>query len=197
MAKQCTNCSSQIPESAQFCVECGQPAEQQIAIGPTERLDEQAEVVACNQCGGINPSYAAFCMQCGSALKESQQVLVPLRPPSPSDPETSLSPPTWSPQFSGMNPTILHGILIGVFFLGLAFIARFGLWWPGIMVLIGCLTLAWSVMNGQPREGIQGAVWLLGIAFIAAFNLWWPGILVLVGLSVIINTVLKSSSRGC
>ena len=197
MAKQCTKCGSDIPESAQFCIECGQPVTEKVATGPTERLDERAEVVACNKCGAINPSYAAFCMQCGSALKESEQMLVPLQSPSSSDQsETSLSPPTWSPQFGGMNPNVLHGILVGVFFIGLAFIARFGLWWPGILVLIGGLTLVWSAMNGQLREGAQGAIWLVGIAFIAAFGLWWPGILVLVGLSVIINTVLRSSSRG-
>lgn len=197
MAKQCTTCGSDIPESAQFCIECGHPIEEKVATGPTERLDERAEVIACNKCGSINPSYAAFCMQCGNALTGSEQTLVPLQSPYPSNqPETSLSPPSQIPQFGGINPTILQGILVGVFFIGLAFIARFNLWWPGMMVLVGGLALVWSAVNGYLREGIHGAIWLLGLAFIAAFNLWWPGILVLVGLSVIINSVLKSSSRG-
>ncbi|MEM8535033.1 MAG: zinc ribbon domain-containing protein [Chloroflexota bacterium] len=197
MAKQCSNCRSDIPESAQFCIECGQSVAEKAATGPTERLDERAEVVACNTCGGINPAYAGFCMQCGNALTGSEQMLAPLQSRTPSDQsETSLAPPTQLPQFGGMNPNILQGILAGVFLIGLAFIARFGLWWPGILVLIGSLILVWSAMNGQLREGMQGAIWLLGIAFIAAFGLWWPGILVLVGLSVIINTVLKSNSQG-
>ena len=47
----CPACSTENPEVAKFCVQCGAPL-----------------AAACPSCGAIGPPGARFCMECGSAL---------------------------------------------------------------------------------------------------------------------------------
>ncbi len=54
---RCSNCKSENPEKAKFCIECGGPLQNR-----------------CSSCGNENPPQAKFCAECGSPLtRQSQQ----------------------------------------------------------------------------------------------------------------------------
>jgi hypothetical protein len=94
------------------------------------------------------------------------------------------------------NRWLLNVIPAVLFFIGLAVLARFGWWWPGIMVLIGTVSLLGSAINGQLWAGVQSALWMFGIAVIARFNWWWPGMFILVALSAILGSLARPGRRG-
>jgi hypothetical protein len=90
---------------------------------------------------------------------------------------------------------LLNLLPLGIFFIGLAILARSGWWWPGIMVLLGTVSLIGSALKGQIWAGVQSALWMFGIAIIARFNWWWPGMFILVGLSAILGAIVRPGRR--
>jgi hypothetical protein len=88
------------------------------------------------------------------------------------------------------NPLAWGGISAGLFLIGLAVLAITDWWWPGILVLVGTISLVGAILNNRLWMGLQGVLWMFGIAVIATFDWWWPGMLILAGLSVIAGAVL-------
>ena len=60
---RCQNCSTENPEGAKFCIQCG---------NPFQRL--------CQKCGFGNPSEARFCAQCGAPLETTALPRAPAEP---------------------------------------------------------------------------------------------------------------------
>ena len=194
MTERCTNCDAIIPEGGTFCIECGRPANQP-ATGATERLPEYAGGPRCAFCGTRNPPGAIFCVSCGQGLTARPVAEPPASalPPTPAPASLSNRPVSVpGARWGGLAQGPWAGITGGLFLIGLAVIAAFNWWWPGILVLVGLTAFVGSVASGKPRAGSIGGFWLIGLAVIAAFNWWWPGILVLVGLSAILGSVMRS-----
>ena len=200
-ALRCPNCDAPIPEGGHFCIECGQQIVQ-AATGATQRLPEAAGGPVCAACGTRNPPGAQFCVMCGRPLDvrptadapapqpmPTAASAAPITPAAPAVPATPMAVPM--PGRSTRSPAAWGGISGGLFLIGLALIALTNWWWPGILVLVGVVSLVSSLMAGRPWMGLQGALWLFGIAIIAQFDWWWPGILVLVGISVILGSVWR------
>ena len=195
---RCTNCDAEIPEGGQFCIECGTPAvAATAATGATERLPEYSGGPVCVACGTRNPAGADFCVMCGRSLA-GRPVAEPPPNPLPSAPPAApiaprpASPPMLQPRPNQSPMRFWGGVSGGMFLIGLAFLAVFNWWWPGILVLLGLTSLIGSMAAGRSFwVGLQGAFWLLGIAVLAAFDWWWPGILVLAGLSAILGAIFR------
>ena len=198
MTQRCSNCDTVLPEGGAFCIECGAPVPQ-ATTGPTQRLPEHAGGPRCDACGTRNPPGAAFCVSCGRALAGQPVADPPASPlpPAPAPAPMAYAPPAppapvAPPRRRGPDAARWGGITGGLFLIGLAVIALFNWWWPGILVLVGLTAFVGSLAGGQARGGIIGAIFMLGLAVIAAFNWWWPGILMLVGLTAILGSVLRS-----
>ena len=58
----CSNCASDLPEGAQFCLKCGQPV-----MGAMGAPAPNA-VLACSKCGANLPDGAEFCAKCGKPI---------------------------------------------------------------------------------------------------------------------------------
>jgi class 3 adenylate cyclase/tetratricopeptide (TPR) repeat protein len=73
MARRCSSCSTDNPEGARFCMNCG-----------------TALARPCEACGSENPPGARFCMNCGAALEDAAP---PQRPgPGPGAPAPRAQP---------------------------------------------------------------------------------------------------------
>jgi hypothetical protein len=79
----------------------------------------------------------------------------------------------------------------GVFLIGLAVLFMTGLFWPGILVLIGVCGFLSSIAEGKPREGLMPLVFMTGLAVLFMTDLFWPGILVLVGVTAMLGALLR------
>ena len=73
----CSNCSTENPEGAKFCMSCGSPL-----------------AAACPACGTENPPGAKFCIECGAALAgEEAPARAPAVPVRPTPPAADARPP--------------------------------------------------------------------------------------------------------
>jgi len=75
-----------------------------------------------------------------------------------------------------------------VFFVGLAILFTTGMWWPGIMFVIGASGLARGVGGEFRWQHLQGPIWLIGLGFVfwgGHFNL--PLMFVLIAFSMFGN----------
>jgi hypothetical protein len=195
VTQRCPNCDAVLPEGGAFCIDCG-AAVPQATTGPTQRLPEHAGGPRCVTCGTRNPPGATFCVTCGRALADRPAADPPANPlpPAPA-PIASMPAAPFTPaapsRRRGPDAARWGGITGGLFLIGLAVIAAFNWWWPGILVLLGVTALSGSAASGKPWAGSIGAFFLIGLAVIAAFNWWWPGILVLLGVMAILGSALR------
>ena len=202
---RCEKCAAELPADGKFCIECGTPVSQ-AATGATERLPDYACGPQCAACGTRNPPGAAFCVTCGRSLDARPVADAPANPLPilPADAPLISTPPASVESVPAPRPprrgfSVEWGGIMGVIWLiGIAVLAIFNWWWPGIMVLIGVSALVGGLQSGGSWEqrwgGIQGAIWMFGIAVLAIFNWWWPGIMVLVGLSAIFGAITRNNS---
>src|SRR5262249_42882747 len=67
VSMRCSVCNAELPQDAQFCIECAAPVVQ-AATGPTRRIGTAATAARCPHCGTANPEQAIFCVTCGQSL---------------------------------------------------------------------------------------------------------------------------------
>lgn len=191
---QCPSCGAEVPNDAQFCIECGaslRPA----ATGATTSLPRWGEtLVRCGVCGADNPERATYCVRCGAMLKGAVAI------PGPGDTDRLAGPPAlpasaparpWRRSARG-DITGLAIMLIGI---GVLLLARMP-FWPGILFVIGVSSFVSEASRGRIFQGIGSVLWLFGIAILFLVpRLWWPGLLVLIGLSVLLGMIQRSLAR--
>lgn len=167
----CPNCNAQLPDDAQFCIECGK-AVSPASTGATVKLAGPAWDVACPHCGAANPTVARFCINCGGAL-----------PGAPPPPAQDVSPELWL-------------WIAGFFLFGLGLLWLTRSFVPGIFVLIGLTGLIGGIAARRPWAGLQSLVWMFGLVFLFANpRLLVPGLLVLLCLSALLGLLLKPHRR--
>jgi predicted amidophosphoribosyltransferase len=69
MAKTCLYCGVPLPESAEFCPECGRRLEAAIRIELTGWLRSITRIKGCLYCGVPLPESAEFCPECGRPIE--------------------------------------------------------------------------------------------------------------------------------
>lgn len=206
---RCRQCGVAAPPDGRFCIECGTELEQ--GTGATQRIDGPT----CPDCGTPNPAIANFCVLCGRTLGNGEHQTAPQTQPLPRYAEPP--PPRYA---NPPQPVVLtlpdaqplaaperarkrrykgrmsneSGLL---FLVGLLVLMFTGWWWPGILVLLGSVTLFQSLSENKLHEGLRPALWLLGIAVCAMFDLWWPGMLILVFLSMALDTQHGKFRKNC
>ncbi len=150
----------------------------------------------CPACGTLNPSHAQFCVTCGQSLPSTPHSEPPTssapQPIASSAPTPSALPQTTVPSSLGPQRWVSSG---AVFLIGLAVLAVTGWWWPGILILVGVVSLINTPYGSQGWANAQGAIWLFGIAVLAWTGWWWPGILILIGLSGLFGSMGRRSPR--
>ncbi len=62
-----------------------------------------------------------------------------------------------------------------------------GLWWPGILVLVGLTAFVSMINQGRLDQALSSLIFFCGMAVIAWFNWWWPGMLILIGVMMLLN----------
>lgn len=203
MPIHCPVCDAENPAGGRFCIECGAPLHA-AAVGSTERLPDTPSGKQCAACGVNNPANASFCVNCGRALEAAVSVPRPFVTATPPIISVPLAPSPLaavpqvrkpSPRTGRPNPAVWGGISGGVFLIGLAALFATGFWWPGILVLLGVMSLLGATIGGEPRSGIIGAFWMIGLAVLFATGWWWPGILVLVGISAIAGAFFRNQHQ--
>jgi predicted amidophosphoribosyltransferase len=68
MAKGCLYCGLQLPESADFCPQCGRPIEDAIRVERAVQIRRTTMAKGCLYCGLQLPEAADFCPQCGRPI---------------------------------------------------------------------------------------------------------------------------------
>ena len=181
----CTQCGSQNPNDAQFCIMCGSSLTQ-VATGPTEKL----AAFPCPSCKALSPSDARFCVSCGHTLNQVATAYAP----SPSAQILSqMSPQPISktlPKQSSRNPTSQHPnvgmlIIIGLF---LYFVLGISWWWMLLIFLI--YHGLFKKHTGISKSHIKGFLWLIGIYLLLTTGSFWPIILSLFFLSMVLDHIL-------
>jgi RNA polymerase subunit RPABC4/transcription elongation factor Spt4 len=69
MAKGCLYCGLQLPETADFCPQCGRPIEDAIRVESGVKMRRTHMAKGCLYCGLQLPESAEFCPQCGRPLE--------------------------------------------------------------------------------------------------------------------------------
>lgn len=182
---QCQSCGAEIPDDAQFCIECGARAPVTASTGPTVHLPGVA--VACRSCGTANPAGARYCVRCGQPVAAMAG-----RPPAPQ----TLARPATPPHYQRRHrQSAQRGGGLGFLFLiglGAMLLLKVPIW-PGILIICGLVAFAAEAMRGRYLRGLSGVVWLFGLAFIFTVpRLMLPGIFVLVGLSVLLEMARRA-----
>jgi ribosomal protein L40E len=78
----CTKCAASLPDSAQFCLKCGQPAN---SSGGVATATAETAALACSKCGAELPEGAQFCLECGKPVSVPPKVAAKI--------ETAAAPP--------------------------------------------------------------------------------------------------------
>jgi hypothetical protein len=78
-------------------------------------------------------------------------------------------------------------VAAGVFLIGLAALFYTGRWWPGIMFLIGAMTIVEGLVKGRGWYAFQAGAWLIGIGVWAFFHFSLVILFALIGASLIIG----------
>jgi hypothetical protein len=173
---RCITCQIDLPDEAQFCIECG-ASQRAAATGVTTQLP-QATVFPqrCPWCGAGNPAAADFCMICAQPL--AQKLVAAEVTPAVAVPAKRSWP----------NLDHLAGFL---FFIGLALLFFSGRFWPGILVLVGVTSFISAIARGRTKDGLGGLIWMFGLAFLFAVpKFFFPGILVLIALSLLVQKAI-------
>jgi hypothetical protein len=218
---QCSVCQAELPDDAQFCIECGNAVKPHAETGATIQLrPATGTALACPVCRAANPEYASFCVQCGHRLDtpavaervpEVQSAPVspqstPTMPPIPhrGGPRHRHGPrhhgrpgyrgrSTWMGPFGAGGRNIDH--MIGpIFLIGLGILFFTKLWWPGIFLLIGIIGFLRETMAGRIDRGLRPLIWMFGFYILFTIpRLFLPGLFVLIGLNILLEMVWRRS----
>ena len=200
MSIRCPTCDTENAENSAFCIECGAPL-RAIAVGSTERLPQAADGKHCPFCATLNPTQARFCVNCGRSLDATMPAVATVAAPiytPPAEPAPLIAPNRFrtgrfrTGRFSGQNGAVWASASGGVFLIGLAILFVTGTIWPGILALLGAMSLLGGFFGGREYHGFAGAVWLIGLAVLFATDTIWPGVLVLAGISAILGAMFGS-----
>lgn len=82
----------------------------------------------------------------------------------------------------------------GVFLIGIAALGITGMWWPGILVVLGVTSIASGLLEGRAWKTASGGFWLIGLALIFYFNWPWWMLLALAGVGLIVGANLDRGS---
>jgi hypothetical protein len=89
------------------------------------------------------------------------------------------------------------GIAGGIFLIGLGILIMTGLWWPGIMFVIGLAIGADRAFRGKYIQGLTAFVFFSAIPILSAVDIPWnifgPFILISVGAVVLIQGLMKQN----
>lgn len=86
-----------------------------------------------------------------------------------------------------MNKKYKDRITGGVFLIGIAALGVSGLWWPGILVVLGVTSLVSGLLERRLWKSASGAFWLIGLALIFYMNWPWWLLIALTGIGLIIG----------
>ncbi len=65
MSIDCLYCGPQLPDTAEFCPECGRPREEAIRVESGVKMRRTTMAIGCLYCGLQLPDTAEFCPECG------------------------------------------------------------------------------------------------------------------------------------
>jgi predicted RNA-binding Zn-ribbon protein involved in translation (DUF1610 family) len=74
MAKSCLYCGLQLPETADFCPQCGRPIEDAIRVESGVKIRRTHMAKSCLYCGLQLPNTADFCPQCGRPIERGFRI---------------------------------------------------------------------------------------------------------------------------
>ncbi|NJN19675.1 MAG: zinc-ribbon domain-containing protein [Oscillochloris sp.] len=150
----------------------------------------------CPHCDNTIPDDSVFCIECGRSVQaytdrtrtleaEQQRQQLPQAPQLPV-PASAPSQARYqrSHRFPRRNYRHLAG---GAFLIGLGVLFLTGLFWPGILGLIGLVGALEELAKGKTRAAGMSLVFFGGMAFLFATDLFWPGILILLGILALID----------
>ena len=86
----CTKCAANLPEGAQFCLQCGHPVGATVTGGAPPVV---TAVLGCSKCGASLPDGAQFCLKCGKAVSSPPKAAADTGRPAAAD-----IPPVGMPQ---------------------------------------------------------------------------------------------------
>src|SRR5262252_2073322 len=70
IAKGCLYCGLQLPEHADFCLECGRPVDVAIRVDSEVKKMRTTIIKGCLYCGLRLPESAVFCPECGRPVEK-------------------------------------------------------------------------------------------------------------------------------
>ncbi len=82
----------------------------------------------------------------------------------------------------------------GIFLIGLAALGISGMWWPGILVVLGVTSIASGLLEGRAWKTAGGGFWLIGLALIFYFSWPWWMLIALAGVGLIVGAHLDRGS---
>lgn len=199
---QCPSCQAELPDDAQFCIECGVSLSK-AATGPTTQLRrEEGAPVNCAACGAGNPAHAIFCVRCGQRLGDPAPIHYGPPPLSiPSVPRAPIAPRmAAAPAFHRVTRRRRHGWSVaggGIFLIGLGLLLLTRSFWPGILIVIGISQFVEMASRGRIPDALRTSLGLFGIAllFLIPGKLFLPGLFIMIGLSVMIEIASRSIRR--
>lgn len=198
----CPSCGADLPDDAQFCIECGVSLGDKANTGRTINLPRQTTVVEiCRACGAANPDHASFCVRCGHRLSEPAPIISrPLSEPSlPTAPRRAASggyarptPRAARPDRRSRARWEAGGAALFLISLGGLLLLK-APFLPALFVAIGLNSLVRDASRGRIAKGMRNVIWLFGLAFLFFMpKLFFPGILVLVGVSIALEMILRN-----
>src|SRR5262249_3191199 len=94
-AVMCSKCAADLPDGAQFCLQCGQP----VGVPAGTSVESPIAVLGCSKCGTSLPDGAEFCPKCGKPVSLPKTSTVRTPPPdfnqAPSLPRTKKKRTRW------------------------------------------------------------------------------------------------------
>src|SRR5260370_1847540 len=74
MAKGCLYCGLQLPETTDFCPQCGRPIEDAVRVESGVKMRRTHMAKGCLYCGLQLPDTADFCPQCGRPIERDSGI---------------------------------------------------------------------------------------------------------------------------
>jgi hypothetical protein len=84
-----------------------------------------------------------------------------------------------------------HAITGGVWLIGLGVLFYTGMWWPGIMFVIGGAMIIEGLARGRGWYAFQGGLWVIAIGVWALFHFHIAVILITLGISAILGALVR------
>jgi predicted amidophosphoribosyltransferase len=72
--KYCLYCGLHLPDSADFCPECGRSIEEAIRVESEAKIRSAIIATGCLYCGLHLPDSAVFCPECGRPIERSLEI---------------------------------------------------------------------------------------------------------------------------